>query len=314
MKIWTFRISGLIISSELNLPGVDPVPAPLSQPDVLIRLRPVPDQLASAAQQGPGWELNANQFLLRLAGLGAMVCTGGRTIDLDPAPGTDPHEALPFVLGTCLGVLLVQRGGLVLHGSAVADAQGRAYVFCGRSGIGKSTLAAALCQSGTGFVNDDVCSVSLTETGGPVIWPDGRQLKLLENSINHLKLAAQRRGEVRSGIEKLYVEPPPAPLEFSSPEAAAPLRLAAVYILGTDKLASETVIERLSALESAQALHGQSYRRRVSLAMARGGAQVAVTAAVVSRVPVFTLTRPSGLDYLAQTVTELRTHWTGLPQ
>lgn len=271
MKIWTFRISGLIISSELNLPGVDPVPAPLSQPDVLIRLRPVPDQLASAAQQGPGWELNANQFLLRLAGLGAMVCTGGRTIDLDPAPGTDPHEALPFVLGTCLGVLLVQRGGLVLHGSGVADAQGRAYVFCGRSGIGKSTLAAALCQSGTGFVNDDVCSVSLTETGAPVIWPDGRQLKLLENSINHLKLAAQRRGEVRSGIEKFYVEPPPAPLEFSSPEAAAPLRLAAVYILGTDKLASETVIERLSALESAQALHGQSYRRRVSLAMARGG-------------------------------------------
>lgn len=87
-----------------------------------------------------------------------------------------------------------------------------------------------------------------------------------------------------------------------------------MYILGTDKLASETVIERLSALESAQALHGQSYRRRVSLAMARGGAQVAVTAAVVSRVPVFTLTRPSGLDYLAQTVTELRTHWSGLPQ
>ncbi len=314
MNIWTFRISGLMVSSELNLPGVDPVPAPLSQPDVRIRLRPVPGQLASPAQQGPGWELNANQFLLRLAGIGGMLCTDGHTVDLDPAPGIDPHEALPFVLGTGLGVLLVQRGGLVLHGSAVADAQDRAFVFCGRSGMGKSTLAAALCQNGTRFVNDDVCSVNLTDAGSPVIWPDGRQLKLLENSITHLKLAAQRRGEVRSGIEKFYVEPPPSPHEISTREAGAPLRLAAVYILKTDKLSSETVIERLSALESAQALHGQSYRRRVSLAMVRGGSQVAVTAAVVSRVPVFTLTRPSGLDHLAQTVTELRTHWSGLPQ
>ncbi|NDJ10008.1 MAG: hypothetical protein EBY17_02270 [Acidobacteriia bacterium] len=313
MNKWTFRISGLIVGSELKLPGVDPVPGPQKQPDVLIRLRPVPELLDSPVKQGPGWQLSARHFLLRLAGIGGMLCTDGQTVDLDPAPGTDPNDALPFVLGTCFGVVLLQRGGLVLHGSAVADAQGRAFVFCGRSGIGKSTLAAALCRSGTHFVTDDVCSVSLAEAGSPVIWPDGRQLKLLENSITHLDLAAQRRGAVRSGIGKCYIEPP-APPALLPHGAGTPLQLAAVYILNNDKLSGATVIERLSPLESAQALHGQSYRRRVSLAMVRRSSQVALTAAVVSHVPVFTLTRPPGLDQLARTVSDLHAHWQELPQ
>ena len=312
MSKWTFRISGLIVNSELKLPGVSPIPCPINQPDVSIRLRRVPERLDHASEQGPGWELDANHFLLRLAGIGAMLCTRGNTVDVDPAPGADPDAALPFVLGTCFGVLLLQRGGLVLHGSAVADSQGRAYVFCGKSGMGKSTLAAALCQNGTRFVNDDICAVSLSEAGSPVIWPDGRQLKLLENSITHLNLAARRRGAVRPGVEKCYVEPPQSEPAVSEGGACEPLRLAAVYILDNEKLCRQIVLERLSPLESAQALHRQSYRRRVSLAMALRGSQVTVTAALVSRVPVFTLTRPVGLDHLAQTVAELQAHWQDL--
>ncbi len=45
-----------MVRSEQNLRGVDPIPAPVGQPDVRLRLRPVPAQLACPAQQGPGWE------------------------------------------------------------------------------------------------------------------------------------------------------------------------------------------------------------------------------------------------------------------
>jgi hypothetical protein len=301
-QMYTYRISGLTVRAEMELPGVSPAPA--DNVDVHIRQRPVPEFLEEPTMHGTVWELNERNFLLRLPDIGRFLACGGHTLDVEPAEGTNLADAMPFLLGTGFGALLLQRGGLVLHAASVATG-GRAYVFCGQSGMGKSTLAAALCRAGCRFVNDDICAVGADETGRPVLWPDGRRLKLFENSIAYLNLDAQRREVVRAGIGKHYVEPP-APA-VSAPDIGAAAKLAAIYILGDQTLPDEAGIEQLSPLNAAQALLDQSYRRR--LAMARRNREVAATAAILRHVPVFHLTRRRGLDRLADTVNDLQAHW-----
>jgi hypothetical protein len=295
----------------MELPGVVPVPVPEGLEDVRIRRTSVPERLDEPTRRGPGWELDDRSFLLRLPGIGRFLASGGDTLEMDPEPGTEPTDAIPFLLGTGFGALLLQRGGLVLHAASVAF-DGRAYVFCGHSGIGKSTLAAALCRAGCGFVNDDVCAIGLDEAGAPQLWPDGRRLKLFEQSIAFLDLDAQRRGVVRAGIGKHYVDPPYVdPPRAGSPRIGTegPVPLAAIYILRDQTLPRQAGIEALSLLNAAQALLNESYRPRIAMAMAKRSRQVAITAAIVNRNSVFHLTRPRGLERLSATAAELRAHW-----
>lgn len=300
----TYRISGLTISAEMDLPGIVSVPVPAGTEAVRIRCRPVPEHLDEAIARGPVWEVDKRRFLLRLPGIGRFLAEDGHTLDMEPAAGTEPADALPFLLGTGFGALLHQRGGLVLHAASVA-VDGKAYLICGHSGIGKSTLAAALCRAGCSFISDDVSAVALDGDEKPVLWPDGRQLKLFDESIAHLDLEERRRGAVRTGIAKHYVEPP-------GPEREGPVRLGAIYLLRDQRPPLAAGIERLSRLDSAQALLNESYRRQLVVAMNKAGRQVALTAAILRHVPVFYLTRPRDLDRLAATAQELLAHGRGL--
>lgn len=54
------------------------------------------------------------------------------------------------------GVLACMSGGLMLHGSAVVTPDGGAWVFCGASGVGKSTVCRLLNVAGFPVINDEV--------------------------------------------------------------------------------------------------------------------------------------------------------------
>ena len=119
-----------------------------------------------------------------------------------PKPATFPL----FLIGTVFGILLHQRGEIVLHASAVR-VNDKAVLFCGPSGAGKSTLAAALAQRGFPLVTDDLCAITLTAGAAPMVQPDGRHLKLWAQAIEKLDLAERRGAAVRNKLEKFFVEP-----------------------------------------------------------------------------------------------------------
>ncbi len=74
------------------------------------------------------------------------------------APALDPEIASLLITGTLLAAVRMLAGDLVLHASAVAI-DGRALAIVGDSGMGKSTLAAALCEDGARLVSDDLLRV-----------------------------------------------------------------------------------------------------------------------------------------------------------
>ncbi|MGE5477124.1 MAG: hypothetical protein ACM3Q1_10745 [Bacteroidales bacterium] len=302
----TYRISSLTVSSEVGLPGAVPLSAESAAPDVVVRLRPVPEHLERTTQQGPNWEVADGHFLLRLPAIGRFLASGGRFLDMQPNPGTDPTDALPFLMGTCFGALLHQRGTMVLHAATVSR-DGRAYAVCGPSGAGKSTMAAALNQGGCDFIGDDIAVVDLDGNGRPQVWPDGRRLKLFDDSIHQCGLHEGRGDPVRVGIPKYFVDP-------VRPGPDAPVPLAAIYVMQAVKAPQPEEIVRLPPIDAAQTLLNQSYRPRLSLAFAaiQGSRQVELTAAILRHVPVFRLDRRLNLERLAHTAETLQTHWRSL--
>ena len=89
-----------------------------------------------------------------------------------------------YILGTCMGAILMQRKILPLHGSVIAI-DGKAYAIVGDSGAGKSTLASAFLKRGFGLLTDDVIAVSFSEDGIPFVTPSYPQQKLWSESLDH---------------------------------------------------------------------------------------------------------------------------------
>ncbi|MBP7064093.1 hypothetical protein [Ferrovibrio sp.] len=299
-----YRISGLNVASEIPLPMRLPLQSTGDlKVDVTFCLGDVPKQLDHSTHRGANWMANKNQFLLDLPHIGRFLAYDGCRLIICPASGIAVDDILVFATGTALAGILYQRGAWLLHGSAVLDS-GRAFMFCGPSGAGKSTLAGALSRNGCDFLADDVCSVEQSESGHTLIQPDGRVLRLYNDSIAQIGLAEAVGSRVRQRIEKFHVIPP-----GKATSGLEPAPLAAIYILADANTAFPSAITLLSPLTAAQALLHQTYRRQLALAYCNQGNLVARTAALLSEIPVFLFHRPHDFVHLNETLARLRAHW-----
>jgi len=301
---YAYRICGLDVASAIELPGAIPragdVPAGA---EVEIRLARLPEALDDAAERGPNWELAGDRLLLRVPRLARYLVTGGRRIEVELATGATPRDAAAFVLGATFGILLHQRGALVLHGAAVARS-GAAIAICGRSGAGKSTLAAALCDAGFDFVTDELCAIGLDDAQRPVVEPDGRRLKLWRDTLGHLGPAAIQGPAVRDGFEKYFVAPPTA-------LSTAP-RLAAIYVLRESRPPLADGIEPLAAPDALRMLDFEAYRPSLRAKLGSRPAMLAQGAGLLRHVRVFRLAYPRDFERLRATAASLIEHWAGL--
>lgn len=96
-----------------------------------------------------------------------LLDTQRRSVTFDGSPGGEAWEHR--LVSTILPLLLAELGELALHACAVVAPSG-AILFCGPSGRGKSTLAAALAARGHAVLAEDV-TVIADVAGGPVAWP-----------------------------------------------------------------------------------------------------------------------------------------------
>jgi hypothetical protein len=138
---YSYRDAVLAVASEIELPGAVPTPG-ADAAAITVRAAPVPAALQDATARGATWQIAGKRFLFQVPGVARFLLSGGNEIVFEPAPGVDGGDVSIFLIGTVFGILLHQRGEIVLHASAVRVA-GKAVLFCAPSGSGKSTLAAA---------------------------------------------------------------------------------------------------------------------------------------------------------------------------
>lgn len=121
--------------------------------------------------------------------------------------GEDDDVFRLFVLSEALGLMLLQKGLFLLHGSAV-KVKDQALVFLGRPGAGKSTTLAAFAQQNHPILSDDLTAIGFNATGQPCVLPGFPQVKIWENSVDNLGFDKKSLQPAFEGHNKfLYQQP-----------------------------------------------------------------------------------------------------------
>jgi len=192
-----YRAFGMILRSEIPLPELNEIEGYEGIADVRIVLGDLRQTWEELNVKRGYYTYADNSYLLHISEVGIFRVSRDGVITVSPAAGCSMRKLRLYLLGSCMGVMLVFRGILPLHGSAVVIGE-QAYAIVGHSGAGKSTLAAALLRRGFKLLTDDVIAISMDPNSGkPMVIPSYPQQKLWEESVTGLQMTS-------SGLEMLY--------------------------------------------------------------------------------------------------------------
>lgn len=285
---YSYHAHGLDVRSDVELPLP---PGSGIEPDLVLRRgrrRPVPAELPDGTPVATltdadgalcyGIARSGTGVVLRYPGL--CEFTGDHEfaeVTAHQHPGVDEGYLPVLASGMVLTLHLLLRGQLVLHASAVRDGDA-AIAFVGASGMGKSTLATALCREGCTLLADDVLRVERHESGMRV-YPGSVETRLRPGA-HRLADGASTRHTADGRLAMRFGDVPGGPVPLSLCVVPRPSRSV-----------TELVVERL-ALARALLLLSRFPRvlgwcEQGSLATSFHG-----LADLVERVPVVTATIP----------------------
>jgi energy-coupling factor transporter ATP-binding protein EcfA2 len=292
-----YRISGLMVASDIELPGAWPLDE--GAPEVVMRHGAVAPSLEHPLVSTRHWDSAEGRFLLRVSGVGRFLLANGDTITFEREAGAPAARAAAYLQGSVMGMLLLQRGCVVLHASA-AEVDGRAMLFCGASGEGKSTLAATLSTMGYPTISDDVARITFDATGYPFVSADARQLKLSDEAIDALTLRGRQHRAVL-GVSKSYVSPPSQSLGDALP-------LQGIYLLRSDAILRDSIVP-LETTQALQQLKRNAHRPALVRRLGYAARYFEASARIMGHVGMFSLELQSGISGLRRTASMLEAHW-----
>ncbi|HVG97551.1 MAG TPA: hypothetical protein VNK05_11655 [Chloroflexota bacterium] len=239
------------------------------------------------------------------------VSTDGRRVTVYARPGADAGALALQLLGPVAGRALHRLGHPALHASAVVlDAAGGAVAFLGPSGQGKTTLTAALLTRGATLLTDDVLPLWPLPAGGGAApaavlgGPGAPLLKVWDATARHTLGIRHTLPRLTPALAKKRLT-----AAGSFPQAAAPVRLVAIYLLqrfhpaadapgpdGGPATATGTAITPLDPRLALTALLGQTYRGEL-LTPAEAAALLPLYARLAAQTPLRRLRCPDGFRF-----------------
>ncbi|MEW4368345.1 aldolase [Paenibacillus kandeliae] len=248
-----YQAFGLRIQSEISLPELQQVNDTIDPIDVTVRFGDLSKWEHVVNARETNFSIQLAGFMFRMPDTATFCISEGSQIIIDPLPGVSEDKIRLFVLGTCMGVLLMQRNRFPLHGSALLI-EGKAYAFVGQSGAGKSTLAATFVKAGYPLLSDDVIPIAYKD-GVPLVYPTYPQQKLWQESLDHFGISSTGYSSLHDEYDKFAI---PVGDNFHN----EPVPLAGVFELAKteDPYAS---IRKLERLERLHILLAHTYRSAV---------------------------------------------------
>lgn len=277
-KAFGYHIQSSIPFPELQLCGDDEEGI-----DIVIRTSDLTEAWAAHAIPPQKLVVKENLVMFEIADTAIFSIRDGQAIDVSPMEGANEDRLRLFILGTCMGALLLQRRILPMHGSAVAI-DGKAYAIIGHSGNGKSTLASAFLQRGYRLLSDDIIAVTLGENNMPYVIPAYPQQKLWEESM-------QAFGMETSQYRPLYDRETKYAIPVQSQFADEALPLAGIFeLVKTEE--SKARLRRIEKLERLQLLHRHTYRNLLLADSGLSEWHLQTTASFAGKVDFYQLCRP----------------------
>jgi HPr Serine kinase C-terminal domain len=280
-------LCGWRVLSEPHLPELAPWAGHDRPPDIIIRFGRVPDRLDDLVENGPFLQIDRHgTCLLSIENVAAyLVKSSSNEVIVSPRPGAEEVEIRAFLLGSVLGFLCHQRALFPLHASCVA-VDGKAVLFCGPTGAGKSTAAIQLIMRGYRLVADDVSVIDVHATGGPLVLPAFPRLKLSRHTLSALNIPCDELERDQLGQQNKY--------HYIPAEAfrAAPIPLGRIFLLrtaGPDM--PDECIQLARPLQKIAALSEEVFRPQAGAALGRTHSLLTAQALIAGSTPIWRLTR-----------------------
>jgi hypothetical protein len=236
---------GLQVQSNLPIPGLCLSTTFAPVPDLQVFLGVLPDWLKAAeAREIRPWHACAEEGEPGQPGLRVWALAGGRFHRLLYADGTEfiveghgtrvwsswpdglsLEDTATYLLGPVMGFVLLLRGIICLHASAVAVGKG-AVAIAGPPEAGKSTTAAVFAGLGYPVLSDDVVTLDERE-GALLVHPAYPFIRLWPESVAALYGFADGLPRLTPTWDKRYLDLTREGYRFQQDA----LPLAAIYVL-----------------------------------------------------------------------------------
>ncbi|MCH9755761.1 MAG: hypothetical protein K0U37_01040 [Gammaproteobacteria bacterium] len=272
----------LIIQSELVIPELLSLPDNLGNrpAHVVIEFGEVSETgLSRVVAGGAFYQSNETELWLNVPKVARYLISNGNHITIDPDEASDEDSIRVFLLGSCMGALLMQRDLFLLHANAVKMGA-HCISFSGHSGAGKSTLSGAFMRRGYSILADDVCAIN---SMGEVI-PSFPQIKLWADSSKKLEIQTNTFRRIRPNFEKFSV-----PLEAQFCSVSLPLKV--VYILNSHNL-DTFEFNAVEGMKKVLPLKNNTYRYQYLKGLGQTKKHLKHTGAIASQASVVRITRP----------------------
>lgn len=287
-----YKAFGLQIYSEFPLPELPLADEPgligsisVTAADLSERWHAIPKVTSSLGVSG-------SEVMFEAKDTAIFSIQEGSTITVSPAEGADLDCVRLFILGSCMGILLMQRQVLPLHGSALVI-DNKAYALVGRSGAGKSTLASYLMDQGSPLISDDVIPV-VVQNGLPLAVPGYPQQKLWQQSLDYL-------GMNSSSYRPLFQRETKFAIPVHDRFHGEPLPLGGVFELAVAP-EGPVSLQPITGLERFHTLFHHTYQRAIVDRIGIREWHFGFLASFINRLPMYRLTRPQdGFSAPAQT-------------
>ena len=285
---YRYKVYGLHIASDILLPELLSEVDTSGAPEVSISIGTVPAGITDAVEKTGSYQVSENHFILSVPGVGRYYVTNGNCIVVDPAKQAKEDSVRLYLLGTAFGSLLMQRGILPIHGSAVVI-RGYCVIFTGVSGAGKSTLLAAFRERGYSFLTDDVSAVTVDVDGTAWVHSAYPQQKMWRDTagtmgVDTTSLTPLYRG---NNNDKFAVA-------VHKGFCQSPAPLVAVYEIEAEKCRDVT-LRPLSGVDKLAVLLSHTYRPWLIDGLGLKAMHFKQCVAVAGHVAVSRLTRPEGV-------------------
>ncbi|MBZ5749684.1 aldolase [Metabacillus sp. DBTR6] len=278
-----FKAFGLNVLSEIYLPELPQSHFEGDVADILIKKADLSLLWEELAGENKYFVINKDLIMFRLPDMAIYLIQKGNEIYYSPIGNANEDQIRLYLLGTCMGALLMQRMILPLHGSAL-EIDGKAYAIVGDSGAGKSTLASAFLKLGYQLISDDVIPVTLNEENIPMVTPAYPQQKLWIESLNQF------------GIESIDYKPifnreTKFAIPVSNQFASKPLPLAGVFELVKTEDA-EIELNPVQKLQRLNTLFNHTYRNFFISPLGLMDWHFSTTAKICEHIDIYQLRRP----------------------
>ncbi|XZH55262.1 hypothetical protein ACSW8N_02415 [Clostridium perfringens] len=157
MKKWFYKVYGLIVESDIEIPELLSIDNNENKIDIKIKKDIIPKDVIEKIPSYSWFKYDVNSMVFTVKNIGSFYIYDGKNIVVQPSENADNQGIKTFILGTSFGMILLQRNKVAIHGGAILIGE-NAIILTGQSGAGKSTLTNAFRQYKYPFMADDVCS------------------------------------------------------------------------------------------------------------------------------------------------------------